>query len=221
MDPAQEWTGHTATALRKALRMTVDRFAATLSVAPRTVANWAANPDTVPRVAVQDALDDMLGRATPPVRDRFKELTAGQQRDGLAGHAQALRVAISVVLRGQEVLLVRRRDDGAGISWQFPAGVIKPGERAEDVAVRETLAETGVHCSVRGQIGSRLHPTTGVYCDYFACDYLAGDAENRDTVENAGVAWASRTNLTRFVQRETIYPPILRLLEEQRDPANR
>ena len=220
MEPAQEWTGRTATALRKALRMTVDRFASALRVAPRTVANWAASPDTIPRVAVQDALDELLGRAAPAVRSRFQELAAGQET-ALAGHAQALRVAISVVTKDGEVLLVRRRDDGAGISWQFPAGVIKPGERPEDVAVRETLGETGVHCTVRERIGSRLHPTTGVYCDYFACDFLTGVAENRDTVENAGVAWVPRQDLTRFVARDKIYPPILRFLEEQRDAARR
>ena len=220
MNPAREWTGREATALRKALRLTTDRFASRLGVAPRTVANWAATPEMVPRVAVQDALDDLLGRAAPATRSRFEELLDDNE-DGLPGHVQALRVAISVVTNGNQVLLVRRRDDAAGISWQFPAGVIKPGERGEDVAVRETLAETGVHCAVRERIGSRLHPATGVYCDYFACDYLAGEAENRDAVENAGVAWVSRNDLTRFVAREKIYPPILRHLEEQRDPASR
>lgn len=220
MNPAREWTGREATALRKALRITTERFASKLNVAPRTVANWAATPEMVPRTAVQDALDDLLGRSTPAVRARFDELLDGHD-DGLSGHVQALRVAIAVVTKDSDVLLVRRRDDASGLSWQFPAGVIKPGERGEDIAVRETLAETGVHCAVRGQIGSRLHPATGVYCDYYTCDYLAGEAENRDAVENAGVAWVSRNDLTRFVAREKIYPPILRHLEEQRDTAHR
>lgn len=213
MDPARQWTGREATALRKALRMTTDRFAGRLGVAPRTVANWAAHPEMVPRVGIQDALDEALGRAPSSVRLRFDELTEDAAAASI-GHAQALRVAVAVVIHGHQVLLVRRRDAGSGLSWQFPAGVIKPRERGEDVAVRETLAETGVHCSVREALGSRLHPTTGVICDYFACDYLAGDAENRDTVENAGVSWAARRELTKFVPRDKIYPPILRMLEE-------
>lgn len=220
MDPASEWTGRRATALRKALRMTVNRFAARLGIAPRTVANWASNPETVPRLTLQDALDDLLGSATPATRARFDELANGEET-GIGSHVQALRVAISVVIRDGNILLVRRRDDGAGISWQFPAGVIKPGERAEDVAVRETLAETGVHCAIQERIGSRLHPTTGVYCEYFLCSFLTGEAENRDTVENSGVAWAPRQDLTRFVARDKVYPPILRFLEEQRDSAHR
>lgn len=212
MVPAQEWTGRDATALRKALRMTVDRFARLVGVSSRTVANWASNPDMVPRAAIQDALDDLLNRASPATRERFAELRGTDT--ATTGHMQALRVAIAVVFHGQQVLLVRRRDDAAGIGWQFPAGIIKPGERGEDVAVRETLAETGVHCSVSDRIGSRLHPVTGVMCDYYRCEYLAGEATNCDTVENSGVAWAPRQNLTRFVPRERIFPPVLRALEE-------
>jgi 8-oxo-dGTP diphosphatase len=212
MDPAQEWTGCTATALRKAHRMTVDRFAAHLRVAPRTVANWASHPEMVPRAGVQAALDEVLNRSSASVRVRFDELCGNA---GPTSTAQALRVAIAVVVRDVHVLLVRRRDEAAGISWQFPAGIIKPGERGEDVATRETLAETAVHCAVQGHIGSRVHPVTGVVCDYYRAEYLAGEAENCDNVENAGVAWAPRQNLARFVPRENIYPPVLEMLEEE------
>lgn len=211
MDPAQEWTGRTATALRKALRLTSDRFAARLDVAPRTVVNWAANPEIVPRSAIQDSLDDLLHRSPPLVRTRFEQLLDDEEPEAPA--AQALRVAIAVVVHQDQVLLVRRRDEAAGIAWQFPAGIIKPGERGGDVAERETLAETGVHCSAQDRIGSRLHPVTGVMCDYWWCEYLAGDAENRDTVENAGVTWAPRRDLTKFVPRDNIYPPVLAMLE--------
>jgi 8-oxo-dGTP diphosphatase len=124
------------------------------------------------------------------------------------------------VVNDQEVLLVcRRADDPEGISWQFPAGVIKPGAAPEIVAVRETLAETGVHCAVRRALGSRVHPVTGVLCDYFLCDYLAGQAENRDVEENAGVAWAPRDTLTRFIPAEKVFPPVLEALEEQAHAA--
>ncbi|WP_329518621.1 NUDIX domain-containing protein [Spirillospora sp. NBC_01491] len=211
MDPAHEWTGRTATALRKALRLTNERFAARLGVAPRTVVNWAAHPDTVPRAAIQEALDELHTRAAPSARHRFEQLG---DAEAPSDHVQALRVAIAVVVHGERVLLVRRRDEASGISWQFPAGIIKPSERGEDVAVRETFAETGIHCSLTERIGSRLHPVTGVMCDYYWCEYLAGDATNLDTIENAGVAWAPRRDLTRFVPRDHIYPPVLAMLEE-------
>lgn len=65
------WTGRTATALRKATRTSIEGFAHLVGVAPRTVANWGANPDTVPRVSVQALLDKVLHNATPIVQGRF------------------------------------------------------------------------------------------------------------------------------------------------------
>lgn len=124
---------------------------------------------------------------------------------------QRLPVTIALVQREAAVLLVQRRDDGA-LRWQFPAGIVKPGAAAADSAVRETYAETGVHCAVRSQIGARVHPDTGVYCEYFHCDYLAGEAENRDVVENTSVAWVPVGSLTKFIPESTIYPPILEVL---------
>jgi 8-oxo-dGTP diphosphatase len=216
MSPAREWTGSEATALRKALRMTEGRFAARVGVSPRTVANWVTNPTSVPRAATQDRFDALLAEASSAVKVRFEELTADQSPTP-AGNAQALRVAIAVVTRGDQVLLVRRRNETSGIAWQFVAGIVKPGEQAEEVAVRETLAETAVHCSVTARIGGRLHPVTGVMCDYFKCEYLAGEPTNRDNVENAAVTWAPRRDVSKFMEPGTIYPPILLILEESRD----
>jgi 8-oxo-dGTP diphosphatase len=128
----------------------------------------------------------------------------------LAGKAHALRVAIAVVVRGSDILLVcRRSGEGESAAWQFPAGIVKPGISVATVAFRETLAETGVHCAVVRTLGSRVHPITNVVCDYVLCDYLTGDAENMDVVENVGVAWVRRNELTRFIPAERIYPPVL------------
>jgi NUDIX domain len=113
------------------------RFASALDVSVRTVANWVTNPATAPRAAVQETLDRLLESASPAI----------------------------LVLRDDQVLLVCRRNKAAGIAWQFPAVIVKPGENAEEVAVRETLAETGVHCTPAGHIGGRLHPVTGA-CGY-------------------------------------------------------
>ena len=75
MSTAHEWTGREATALRKAFRMTENRFASRLEVSARTVANWVTNPATVPRSAVQEALDSLLESASSATRTRFAELT--------------------------------------------------------------------------------------------------------------------------------------------------
>lgn len=218
MEVATPWTGQRACVLQTALRMSNDGFAEHLGVSSRTVAAWHKKADLTPRPELQQALDTALERADEGAKARFVQLaSAGDRPPGgvtAPGMAQAFRVAIAIVVNGPQVLIVcRRGEDGGGISWQFPAGVVKPGVPAETVAMRETLAETNVHCSVVRSLGSRLHPITNVMCDYLLCEYLAGDAENVDVVENVSVTWADRTDLTRFIPAERIFPPVLEALE--------
>jgi 8-oxo-dGTP diphosphatase len=208
VDVIDTWTGRLARALQQALRMTNDGFADHLGVAVRTVASWHSSPDIVPRTEIQSALDTAYERSSPSVQRRFSLLTRPKPS---AVETQALRVAIAIVTKDDEVLLVCRRGSDS-ISWQFPAGVVKPGASPAVVAVEETHAETGVRCTVREHLGSRVHPVTGVIAEYHACDYLMGEATNRDQIENADVAWVPRSQLTRFIPKQSIYPPILEAL---------
>lgn len=222
MEVATPWTGRRACALQTALRMSNDGFAAHLGVSSRTIAAWHKKADLVPRPELQQALDTALALADESVKARFAQLASRSEQPpaGVAG-AQAFRVAIAIVVNGPKVLIVcRRGEDGGGISWQFPAGIVKPGVSPETVAVRETLAETSVHCAVVRILGNRLHPITNVMCDYVLCEYLAGDAENVDVVENVSVTWTNRTDLTRFIPADRIFPPVLEALEVASDSAD-
>lgn len=209
MNVIDTWTARSACALQAAMRLTNESFAEHLGVAVRTVAAWHADPAVVPRPEMQQALDTTYARAGDAVQRRFGLLSRPERG---AVEAQALRVAIAVVVRGGEVLLVCRRGDDA-LRWQFPAGVVKPGASPATVAEQETHAETGVHCSVREHLGSRLHPATGVMADYHLCDYLAGDATNADQIENVDVQWVPIGALTRFISTDKLYPPIKTALE--------
>lgn len=206
---ARVWTGKDATALRTALRLTTETFAARLQIAPRTVAAWAEKPGIIPRAVIQRGLDAMLARASAPARARFGELASPEGPTA----PQFFRVAMAIITRDGDVLLVRRRDDNSGIRFGFPCGTVKPGDDPAAVAVRETLAETGVACTVREHLGGRVHPVTGVQCEYFACCYDSGEAVNRDEAENAGVEWAPVTDLAAFIPRGAIFPPVLEILE--------
>jgi 8-oxo-dGTP diphosphatase len=158
-----------------------------------------------------------LSGAPEQVKLRFARQLSVEDKAGSdrAGNAVALTVAIAIVTTESDVLIVCRRDaDPDGITWQFPAGIVKPGSLAHVVAVRETLAETGVHCSVRAPLGSRIHPLTGVHCVYYLCDYLAGDVENRDVSENVCAIWVPKRDVTRFIPVDRIFAPVLRALEE-------
>ncbi|WP_369211353.1 NUDIX domain-containing protein [Streptomyces flavofungini] len=208
MDVTQ-WTGRHACWLQDALQDSQEEFAARLGVSVRSVASWHQSPDMVPRLETRRILTTAYEKAGDAVRRRFVHYTRAHVEQM---QAQALRVAIAVVRRGDEVLLVCRQD-GDDISWQFPAGIVKPGGSPAKVAVRETLDETGVHCAVREHLGERLHPVTRAFCDYYVCDWLHGEAINGDESENAAVAWAPIRDLARYIPTDRIYPPILNALE--------
>lgn len=220
MDVVDQWTGRHACALQVALRMTHEELAEYLGVARRTVAAWHERPDVVLRTEMQRALDTAYEGASESAKVRFaRRLQADDNAEVETTKAEAgvvpLTVAVAIVVTDAEVLIVCRRDaDPSGITWQFPAGVVKPGSTASTVAIRETLAETGVHCAVRKELGGRLHPLSAVYCEYFLCDYLTGDVENRDISENVSAIWVPRADLTRFIPADTIFPAVLRELEE-------
>jgi len=196
--------------------MSQDEMAALLGVAKRTIASWHERPDVIIRPELQRALDTAYERAPEAAKIRFaRQLSAEEAADlEAAGKAATLAVAIAVVVTDTDVLIVCRRDpDPSGITWQFPAGIVKPGASATTVAVRETLAETGIHCAVRSALGSRLHPLSGVNCEYFLCEYLAGDVENRDILENVDALWVPTREITRFIPADRIFEPIVRALE--------
>ncbi|MGY1579177.1 NUDIX domain-containing protein [Streptomyces sp. MN13] len=209
MDVVETWTGRTACLLQQAMRMTNEAFAERLGISERTISRWHANPGMTHRTEVQQILDIAHREAGEEVQRRFALLL---RPPAPRMEAQALRVAIAIVLRGDDVLLVCRRGDGE-LRWQFPAGMVKPGADPSTVAVQETHGETGVHCTVREQLGERVHPVTGVVATYFLADHLAGEATNRDPLENVDVTWVPRASLTRFIPSNQIFPPILSALE--------
>jgi ADP-ribose pyrophosphatase len=52
-----------------------------------------------------------------------------------------------VALDGSRVLLVRQyRFLADGYCWEIPGGSVRPSERPEDAAIRETVEETGILC---------------------------------------------------------------------------
>ncbi len=68
------------------------------------------------------------------------------------------RIIVGVVVRGSDVLLVRRRASEQSLRWQFPGGQLEPGEAPGGAVEREVCEETGVVCTASRRLGSRLHP---------------------------------------------------------------
>ena len=110
------------------------------------------------------------------------------------GHAPLWLSGVSaVVLRDNEVLLVRRADNGA---WTPVTGIIDPGEQPAVAAERETLEEAGIVAIAEGlawvQVLSMITYDNGDQSQYldlvFRCSYVSGDPFPVDG-ENSEVAW--------------------------------
>lgn len=65
-----------------------------------------------------------------------------------------VRSAGGVVLRQQEVLLIRVSDIKGRPVWSFPKGRLDAGETAAQAAVREVLEETGWCCRIDADLST-------------------------------------------------------------------
>ncbi|RYC13242.1 DUF429 domain-containing protein [Nocardioides zhouii] len=108
-------------------------------------------------------------------------------------HPLWLPAVTAVVRRGDEVLLVKRSDNGR---WTPVTGIVDPGEEPAVAAAREVLEETGVRARVDRLASTAAHPEIvhangdrAAYLDLtFACTWLEGDAHVADD-ESSEVRW--------------------------------
>jgi ADP-ribose pyrophosphatase YjhB (NUDIX family) len=110
------------------------------------------------------------------------------------GHEPLWLVGVTaVVLRGDEVLLVRRADFG---TWSPVAGIVEPGEHSATTAEREALEEAGVVAVVERLAGvsvSREYTyPNGDRTQYtnltYRLRYVSGEARVGDD-ESTDVGW--------------------------------
>jgi 8-oxo-dGTP pyrophosphatase MutT (NUDIX family) len=105
----------------------------------------------------------------------------------------------AVVLRDDEVLLVRRSDNGR---WAPVTGIVDPGEHPAVTAVREAEEETGVQIEVEALVWVSVTPVLthvngdlAQYLDHtFRCRYVGGEAHVADD-ESSEVRWAPLDDL--------------------------
>lgn len=108
-------------------------------------------------------------------------------------------VSAAIITDGQRVLMVRRRVKEGDLSWQFPAGGVEDGETAEQAAVRETLEETGLTVKAVKYIGDRVHPKSGAFMAYTACEVVDGEAHVADEEELDAVKWVRHAEIPSLV----------------------
>jgi predicted RNase H-like nuclease/8-oxo-dGTP pyrophosphatase MutT (NUDIX family) len=104
-----------------------------------------------------------------------------------------LPAVTAVVRRGNDVLLVKRSDNGR---WTPVTGIVDPGEEPAVAAAREVMEEAGVRVRVDRLAATGAHPEMvhvngdrAAYLDLtFACTWLEGEAHVADD-ESTEVRW--------------------------------
>ena len=110
-------------------------------------------PSLICSVRDKDATKTPPGSGTPTFADQYtsdwrnhhmSHKTKAQKGSGPAITVTPVAAAIGVVLRGGEVLLIRRANQPDAGKWGFPGGKIEPGEPVQAAAARKVAEETGL-----------------------------------------------------------------------------
>lgn len=128
-------------------------------------------------------------------------------------HAEGLSAVVGIVQKDQQILMVKRKKRIGEVAWQFPAGVVKPGEVIRDRVEEEVRIETGITCRYSIHLGSRIHADTHVLCHYIHCVYLHGEAQNLDPNENSDVQWVNANDVKSY-STSNIFGEVERLLKK-------
>lgn len=124
-----------------------------------------------------------------------------------------LQIAVAVIIKEKNVLLVRRREREGNLWWQFPGGVIRANQEDKKVAEKEALNETGIVCKAKHKLGKRIHPDTLVKVHYWLCEYIRGEPVVEDKKDLDRAKWIEIKKALELIS-SNIYEPVKLLLEK-------
>ncbi|PWT26664.1 NUDIX hydrolase [Butyrivibrio fibrisolvens] len=92
-----------------------------------------------------------------------------------------------------EILLLKSPTRG----WEYPGGMVEPGETLQDALIREVKEETGVDIKITGFIGVCKNIQKDIVNIDFFCKYTGGDLVTSD--ESLEVKWVRRDEALNLV----------------------
>ncbi|QZY53658.1 NUDIX hydrolase [Crassaminicella profunda] len=95
--------------------------------------------------------------------------------------------AIGIVIKNNEVLLVKRR--WHPMVWAPPGGFLDPGETQVETVLREVWEETGVQCKALEKVYDFVYDNGygKSHIHVYACEYISGDLQC--SFESSEVKW--------------------------------
>lgn len=105
-------------------------------------------------------------------------------------------IAQALIIRDNDVLMVKQYVERGDIVWNYPGGGIEAGETPEQACIREVKEETGYDIKITSLLFSNERKYT------FVADIIGGslflDKSNPDNDELVDVAWISLDDQKRF-----------------------
>lgn len=102
-------------------------------------------------------------------------------------------VAGLVSNENKEILLVKSPQRG----WEYPGGMVEPGETLQGALVREIKEEAGVDVEVTGFIGLCKNIEKDIVNIDFACKYIGGELTT--SIESREVRWVKKQEALELV----------------------
>jgi len=119
--------------------------------------------------------------------------------------AEAVRVALGIVVGPRGVLVTRRRADTVlGGLWEFPGGKVEAGEQPAACVVRELAEEVGLRVRVVAGLPVATHDYAHARVELhpYRCALDGSDAQSPQALQVADWRWVSPEGL-----RELAFPP--------------
>lgn len=118
-------------------------------------------------------------------------------------------VALGVVQKDKQFLLIERVKQTNGLRYAFPGGKKEGSDlNLEETVMREVLQETGIICKPYKYLGSN---DVGINLHYFLCEYIAGDIKIQEE-EVKQCHWYSPKEIYELVTTK-LYPPVKEFLD--------
>lgn len=85
-----------------------------------------------------------------------------------------------VIIKDNQILLIKRKNDPYKDSWAMPGGFVEYGERTEDAVLREVKEETGLEAKISQLIGVYSDPKRDPRKHVVSITYLLKDVSGTE-----------------------------------------